>query len=52
MDVSAINSYGQELIEHLQLTTSPVAVKLISKGGEIPAGIKKSRYGYDSLPIR
>lgn len=45
MDVKEINSYGQELIEYLKLTTSPVAVKLISKGGEIPAGIKKVDIG-------
>jgi uncharacterized protein (DUF169 family) len=45
MDVNEINSYGQEFIEYLQLTTSPVAVKLISKGGEIPAGIKRVDIG-------
>jgi len=45
MDVKEINSYGQELIEYLKLTTSPVAIKLISKGGEIPAGIKKVDIG-------
>lgn len=45
MDVNEINSYGQELIEYLQLTTSPVAVKLISKGKEIPAGIKRVDLG-------
>ena len=41
MDVSEINSYGQEMVDYLELKTSPVAVKLITKGGEIPAGIKK-----------
>lgn len=41
MDVKEINSYGQEMVECLKLKTSPVAVKLISKGGEIPGGIKK-----------
>lgn len=41
MDIKEINSYGQEMIECLKLKTSPVAVKLISKGGAIPAGINK-----------
>jgi uncharacterized protein (DUF169 family) len=41
MDINEINSYGQELMKCLRLTTSPVAVKLVSKGGEIPEGIKK-----------
>lgn len=41
MDIKEINSYGQEMVECLKLKTSPVAVKLLSKGGEIPAGIKK-----------
>jgi uncharacterized protein (DUF169 family) len=41
MDIKEINSYGQEMVECLKLKTSPVAVKLVSKGGEIPAGIKK-----------
>lgn len=45
MDVNEINSYGQELIEYLQLITSPVAVKLISKGREIPAGINRVDLG-------
>lgn len=45
MDVNEINSYGQELIEYLQLTTSPVAVKLISKGREIPVEIKRVDLG-------
>ncbi len=45
MDLNEINSYGQEFIEYLQLTTSPVAVKLISKGREIPAGIKRVDIG-------
>jgi uncharacterized protein (DUF169 family) len=41
MDINEINTYGRELMKCLKLTTSPVAVKLISKGGEIPEGIKK-----------
>lgn len=41
MDVKEINSYGQEMVEYLKLKTSPVAVKLVSKGGEIPTEIKK-----------
>ena len=41
MDVKEANSYGKEIVEDLKLKMSPVAVKLISKGGEIPAGIKK-----------
>ena len=45
MDANEINSYGQEFIEYLKLTTSPVAVKLISKGGEIPAGVKRVDIG-------
>jgi uncharacterized protein (DUF169 family) len=41
MNIKEINSYGQEMVDCLKLKTSPVAVKLISKGGEIPAGVKK-----------
>ncbi|MGB4306203.1 MAG: DUF169 domain-containing protein, partial [Methanosarcina flavescens] len=41
MDVGEINRYGQEMVECLKLTTSPVAVKLIPKGGEIPKGITR-----------
>ncbi len=41
MDEKEINSYGQKIVEYLKLETPPVAVKLISKGGEIPPGIKK-----------
>ena len=41
MDVKEINSYGQQMIECLKLKTSPVAVKLVLKGGEIPPRIKK-----------
>ncbi|PAV10934.1 hypothetical protein ASJ81_02145 [Methanosarcina spelaei] len=41
MDVKEINKYGQELIDCLKLKTSPVAVKLVPKGGEVPEGIKK-----------
>ena len=41
MNVSEINSYGQEMVDYLELKTSPVAVKLVAKGEEIPAGIKK-----------
>lgn len=39
MDLKEINNYGQELVSCLKLTTSPVAVKLVPKGGEIPEGI-------------
>jgi uncharacterized protein (DUF169 family) len=42
MDVKEINSYGQKMIEYLKLKTSPVGVKFIPKGGEIPVGIKKA----------
>jgi uncharacterized protein (DUF169 family) len=41
MDIKEINKYGQEIVNCLKLTTSPVAVKLIPKGGEIPADVKK-----------
>jgi uncharacterized protein (DUF169 family) len=41
MDLKEINSYGKELVSYLKLTTSPVAIKLIPKGGEISEGIKK-----------
>lgn len=41
MDLEKINSYGQEIIDCLKLETSPVAVKLVPKGGEVPEGIKK-----------
>jgi uncharacterized protein (DUF169 family) len=41
MDVKEINNYGQEIIDCLKLATSPVAVKLIPKGGEVPAGMNK-----------
>jgi len=41
MDVKEINKYGQELVDCLKLKTSPVAVKLIPKGGEVPEGMKK-----------
>lgn len=41
MDIKEINRYGQELMNCLKLTTSPVAIKLIPKGGQIPPGIKK-----------
>lgn len=41
MDIKEINSYGKEMAKCLKLTTSPVAVKLVPKGGEIPEGIKK-----------
>lgn len=40
MDVKEINKYGQELIDCLKLKTSPVAVKLVPKGEEVPEGIK------------
>lgn len=41
MDIKEINNYGQEIVNYLKLETSPVAVKLIPAGGEIPEGIKK-----------
>lgn len=41
MDITEINKYGQEIVDCLKLKTSPVAVKLIPKGGEVPEGIKK-----------
>lgn len=41
MDIREINDYGRELVKCLKLTTSPVAVKLVPKGGEIPEGINK-----------
>ena len=41
MDVKDINTYGQEIVNCLKLETSPVAVKLVPKGGEIPEGIQK-----------
>ncbi|MCQ1535426.1 hypothetical protein FTO70_06935 [Methanosarcina sp. KYL-1] len=41
MDIKEINSYGKEMVECLKLKTSPVAVKLIPAGEEIPEGIKK-----------
>ncbi len=41
VDLKEINSYGQKMIECLKLKTSPIAVKLVSKGGEIPAEIKR-----------
>ncbi len=42
MDIKEINNYGQELIARLKLKTSPVAVKLLPTGEEIPEGIKKA----------
>lgn len=45
MDIKEINSYGQEMIECLKLTTSPVAVKLVPKGEKVPEGIKKADEG-------
>lgn len=42
MDTKEVNLYGQELVKHLRLRTSPVAVKLIPQGGEIPEGIKRT----------
>ncbi|MHC1755398.1 MAG: DUF169 domain-containing protein [Methanosarcina sp.] len=42
MDLKEINSYGQDMIECLKLTTSPVAVKLVPKGEKVPEGIKKA----------
>jgi uncharacterized protein (DUF169 family) len=45
MDITEINSYGRQLVECLKLTTSPVAVKLIPKGDEVPKGIEKVNGG-------
>ena len=42
MDIKEINDYGQELIERLKLKTSPVAVKLVPTGEQVPEGIKKA----------
>jgi uncharacterized protein (DUF169 family) len=42
MNIQEINSYGNEMVECLKLKTSPVAVKLVSKREEIPAGVKKA----------
>lgn len=41
MDIKEINSYGQKIRDCLKLKTSPVAVKLVSDGQEIPDGIKR-----------
>lgn len=41
MDLNELNGYGQDIMKCLKLTTSPVAVKLIPKGGTIPGGIQK-----------
>jgi uncharacterized protein (DUF169 family) len=41
MDIREINDYGRELVKCLKLTTSPVAIKLVPKGGGIPEGINK-----------
>lgn len=45
MDVKEVNRHGQELIKHLKIRTSPVAVKLIPKGEKISEGIKKAEEG-------
>ena len=42
MELKEINNYGQEMIDCLKLTTSPVAVKLVPKGEKVPEGIKKA----------
>ncbi len=39
--IKEINEYGREIIELLQLETSPVAVALVPKGAEIPEGIQR-----------
>lgn len=41
MEIETINDYGQELIDRLKLKTSPVGIKLIPVGDEIPEGIEK-----------
>ena len=43
--IKEINEYGKEIIELLQLETSPVAVALIPKGAEIPEGIQRIKEG-------
>jgi len=45
MDANEMNRYGQELIKHLKIRTSPVAVKLIPQGDEIPESIKRADEG-------
>ncbi len=41
MDIKEINAYGQELVDRLDLKTSPVGIKLIPERDEIPEGIEK-----------
>lgn len=41
MDLKSIHECGSELIKSLKLKTSPVAVKLIPTGKEIPKGLTK-----------
>ncbi|WP_406659573.1 DUF169 domain-containing protein [Methanolobus sp. ZRKC3] len=41
MEVKEINDCGQELIDRLQLKTSPVGIKLVPVGEEVPEGIEK-----------
>jgi len=43
--IKEINEYGKEIIELLQLETSPVAVALVPKGAEIPEGIQRVKGG-------
>ena len=41
MDLKTINEYSTEIINMLNLKTSPVAVKLVPEGNEIPEGIER-----------
>ncbi len=43
MDLNELNGYGQDIMKCLKLTTSPVAVKLIPKGGSHSWRNSKSR---------
>lgn len=36
--LSDFNSYGEEIEKRLQLRTSPIAIKLLEKEGDIPEG--------------
>ncbi|MCQ1535680.1 hypothetical protein FTO70_08305 [Methanosarcina sp. KYL-1] len=43
--IEEINGYGKEIIELLKLETSPVAVALVPKDEEIPAGVQRIEEG-------
>ncbi len=52
LSLSDLNSFGEEMERRLQLPTSPVAVKLLEKEGDIPAGAvrpKKDRGSHLAL---